>query len=247
MAAVERGGDRQQVHEIIRRASMRATEAMKNGEPWDLIAELAAEPTFGMTRPRSAPEMKPESYIGRCRSRSRPSPPNAAASAPMQPRPAPTLPFDPFLSPSFPLHRGTRAAESCRAGFPFFHPFGHNESAIENPKTGPSRLGWACFGIKSFCQRVKCRFHIFQLAQAAHGVPRHESAAQPRILQRLDLRADLIRAIRIIRRADGVIRLNPCADNGGGWRLGLTRCGLDRPVVDRLVGMLPRAVGCRPG
>ena len=29
MAAVERGGDRQQVHEIIRRASMRATEAMK--------------------------------------------------------------------------------------------------------------------------------------------------------------------------------------------------------------------------
>ena len=49
MAAVERGGDRQQVHEIIRRASMRATEAMKNGEPWELIAELAAEPTFGLT------------------------------------------------------------------------------------------------------------------------------------------------------------------------------------------------------
>ena len=66
MAAVERGGDRQQVHEIIRRASMRATEAMKNGEPWDLIAELAAEPTFGLTEAEIRAEMKPESYIGRC-------------------------------------------------------------------------------------------------------------------------------------------------------------------------------------
>ena len=66
MAAVERGGDRQQVHEIIRRASMRATEAMKNGEPWDLIAELAAEPAFGLTEAEIRAEMKPESYIGRC-------------------------------------------------------------------------------------------------------------------------------------------------------------------------------------
>ena len=66
MAAVERGGDRQQVHEIIRRASMRATEAMKNGEPWDLIAELAAEPAFGLTDAEIRAEMKPESYIGRC-------------------------------------------------------------------------------------------------------------------------------------------------------------------------------------
>ena len=66
MAAVERGGDRQQVHEIIRRASMRATEAMKNGEPWDLIAELAAEPAFGLTEAEIRAEMKPEAYIGRC-------------------------------------------------------------------------------------------------------------------------------------------------------------------------------------
>ena len=66
MAAVERGGDRQQVHEIIRRASMRATEAMKNGEPWDLIAELAADPAFGLTEAEIRAEMKPEAYIGRC-------------------------------------------------------------------------------------------------------------------------------------------------------------------------------------
>ena len=66
MAAVERGGDRQQVHEIIRRASMRATEAMKAGEPWDLIAELAAEPAFGLSEAEIRAEMKPEAYIGRC-------------------------------------------------------------------------------------------------------------------------------------------------------------------------------------
>ena len=49
MAAVRRGGDRQQVHEIIRRASMEATEKMKAGESWDLIAALAADPAFGLT------------------------------------------------------------------------------------------------------------------------------------------------------------------------------------------------------
>ena len=38
MAAVKHGGDRQQVHEIIRKASMEATAQMKNGERWDLIA-----------------------------------------------------------------------------------------------------------------------------------------------------------------------------------------------------------------
>ena len=66
MAAVKRGGDRQQVHEIIRRASMEATEKMKNGESWDLIAVLAAEPAFGLTEAEIRAVMKPEHYIGRC-------------------------------------------------------------------------------------------------------------------------------------------------------------------------------------
>ena len=66
MEAVKRGGDRQKVHEIIRRASMDATAKMKLGESWDLIAALAAEPAFGLTAEEIRAELKPERYIGRC-------------------------------------------------------------------------------------------------------------------------------------------------------------------------------------
>ena len=66
MAAVRRGGDRQQVHEIIRKASMEATAQMKNGERWDLIAALSAEPAFGMTEEEIKSHMEPSQYIGRC-------------------------------------------------------------------------------------------------------------------------------------------------------------------------------------
>ena len=66
MAAVKHGGDRQQVHEIIRKASMEATAQMKNGERWDLIAALAAEPAFGMTEAEIKSHMDPANYIGRC-------------------------------------------------------------------------------------------------------------------------------------------------------------------------------------
>ncbi len=66
MAAVRRGGDRQKVHEIIRRASMQATERMKRGERWDLIETLAAEPAFGLSAEEIRAELKPERYIGRC-------------------------------------------------------------------------------------------------------------------------------------------------------------------------------------
>ena len=66
MAAVRRGGDRQQVHEIIREASMDATARMKNGERWDLIAALAARQEFGMTADEIRAELDPARYIGRC-------------------------------------------------------------------------------------------------------------------------------------------------------------------------------------
>lgn len=66
MAAVKRGGDRQQLHEVIRRASMDATAKMKNGEPWDLVATLAQDPAFGMTAEEIREELQPERYIGRC-------------------------------------------------------------------------------------------------------------------------------------------------------------------------------------
>jgi len=66
MEAVERGGDRQQVHEIIRQASMEATAAMKEGESWDLAASLAAHPEFGMTAEEIRAVLTPARYIGRC-------------------------------------------------------------------------------------------------------------------------------------------------------------------------------------
>ena len=66
MEAVKRGGDRQQIHEIIRRCSMEATARMKEGLSCDLLERLAKEPVFGMTREELETLLKPENYTGRC-------------------------------------------------------------------------------------------------------------------------------------------------------------------------------------
>ena len=66
MEGVKRGGDRQQLHEIIRTCSMAATARMKEGEPCDLLARLAAEPAFGMTEAEMEAVLDPKLYIGRC-------------------------------------------------------------------------------------------------------------------------------------------------------------------------------------
>jgi len=66
MEAVKRGGDRQQLHEIIRRHSMAATARMKEGQPCDLLDRLAGDPAFGMTRQELDALMEPQRYIGRC-------------------------------------------------------------------------------------------------------------------------------------------------------------------------------------
>ena len=66
MAAVKRGGDRQQLHEIIRRHSMAATARMKEGQPCDLLDRLAGDPAFGLTRQELDALMEPQRYIGRC-------------------------------------------------------------------------------------------------------------------------------------------------------------------------------------
>ena len=50
MEGVKRGGDRQQLHEIIRTCSMDATARMKAGQSWDLLADLSAHPEFGMSK-----------------------------------------------------------------------------------------------------------------------------------------------------------------------------------------------------
>lgn len=66
MEAVKRGGDRQQLHEIIRRCSMEATARMKNGEPCDLLQRLSREPAFGLTEGELNELLDPRLYIGRC-------------------------------------------------------------------------------------------------------------------------------------------------------------------------------------
>ena len=66
MEAVKRGGDRQQLHEIIRRHSMAATARMKEGLPCDLLDRLAGDPAFGLSRGELEQLMEPQRYIGRC-------------------------------------------------------------------------------------------------------------------------------------------------------------------------------------
>ena len=66
MEAVKRGGDRQQLHEIIRRCSMEATARMKHGESCDLLERLAKEKEFTLTQEEMESLLTPSAYIGRC-------------------------------------------------------------------------------------------------------------------------------------------------------------------------------------
>ena len=66
MDAVKRGGNRQELHEIIRQCSMAATAKMKEGEKCDLLSRLAAQPAFGMTEAEMEAVLTPSAYIGRC-------------------------------------------------------------------------------------------------------------------------------------------------------------------------------------
>ena len=66
MEAVKRGGNRQELHEIIRTCSMAATARMKEGESCDLLARLAAEPAFAMTEAEMEAVLDPKRYTGRC-------------------------------------------------------------------------------------------------------------------------------------------------------------------------------------
>ncbi len=66
MEGVRRGGDRQQLHDIIRECSMAATARMKNGEAWDLLGDLAQHLEFGMKKEEMEAALSPENYTGRC-------------------------------------------------------------------------------------------------------------------------------------------------------------------------------------
>ena len=66
MEATKRGGDRQQLHEIIRQCSMEATAKMKNGEECDLLDRLSREEAFGLNEQELNELLDPRLYIGRC-------------------------------------------------------------------------------------------------------------------------------------------------------------------------------------
>ena len=68
MEGVKRGGNRQEFHELIRTASMKATAAMKNGQSWDLLADLAKDGSFGMSEAEMRNVLDPKLYTGRCAS-----------------------------------------------------------------------------------------------------------------------------------------------------------------------------------
>jgi adenylosuccinate lyase len=66
MAAVKRGGDRQEIHEKIRVHSMEAAKQVKlEGKRNDLIDRIAADPLFRMTRAEIDALLKVEDFIGR--------------------------------------------------------------------------------------------------------------------------------------------------------------------------------------
>ncbi len=65
MAAVQRGGDRQAIHEVIRTHSVAAKAQVAQGGENDLAARLAGDPAFPLTLEEILAELNPARHIGR--------------------------------------------------------------------------------------------------------------------------------------------------------------------------------------
>lgn len=66
MDAVKKGGDRQELHELIRAHSMDAARVVKEeGGANDLVDRIVADPKFGLTREEIEKTLKPENFTGR--------------------------------------------------------------------------------------------------------------------------------------------------------------------------------------
>jgi adenylosuccinate lyase len=66
MRSVKRGGDRQDLHERVRRHSVEAGNRVKQqGMPNDLLDRIAGDAAFGMTRAELEDELRPERFVGR--------------------------------------------------------------------------------------------------------------------------------------------------------------------------------------
>ena len=66
MEAVRKGKDRQIIHEIIRRDSMKVIKAKQNGEEADLLALLIQEEELGLNEKELKNILEPKLYTGRC-------------------------------------------------------------------------------------------------------------------------------------------------------------------------------------
>lgn len=66
MEAVKNGGNRQEIHEIIRKCSMEATAALKDGREGGLLRKLSEEPSLGLSYEALEALMDPRQYTGRC-------------------------------------------------------------------------------------------------------------------------------------------------------------------------------------
>ena len=65
MRASVRGGDRQDLHERLRRHSLAAHEAVARGEPNPLLEAIAGDDAFGLDRDEILAIARPEGFIGR--------------------------------------------------------------------------------------------------------------------------------------------------------------------------------------
>jgi adenylosuccinate lyase len=65
MQATLRGGDRQHLHEKLRRLSFEAQEAVAAGRENPLIATIVADPDFRLTAAEVAPWIDPVAFTGR--------------------------------------------------------------------------------------------------------------------------------------------------------------------------------------
>ena len=66
MLAVQAGGDRQALHEVIRRHSLAVADAVAQGEPNDLLDRLVRDGAFdGVRQARLEAQLDPAGYVGR--------------------------------------------------------------------------------------------------------------------------------------------------------------------------------------
>ena len=66
MQAVEKGGNRQELHERLRQHAIAAGKQVKEeGLPNDMVERIAADPAFGLTKEEITAGLVPENFVGR--------------------------------------------------------------------------------------------------------------------------------------------------------------------------------------